>query len=175
MRRHTFNIKTCRWEKASRKRERVFFFLSPSSKQVECMNRFVLDGNGRTGSDEKLRRKFFKRNNVALCLYSCVGLNGWIKYEEKNEHLLFLFHDSFQGNGSLSQLVRNYFISLRFLRLLTHHLLMGGCYSPLRWPTRCTPNFPCAPHGKKTWKLRSTRRGFFLLYFFFLFQQRGLE
>lgn len=64
---------------------------------------------------------------------------------KKRTLIFFLFHESFQGNSSLCQLVRNYFISLRLVRLLTHHLLMAGCYSPLVRPALCAPYLSIFP------------------------------
>lgn len=57
MRRHTFNINLCRWEKKSRKRGRF----PPSGIE--------LDGNGKTSSDEVKNKK---QNNVGLCVNACV-------------------------------------------------------------------------------------------------------
>lgn len=71
-----------------------------------------------------------------------------MKGEEKEETYFFLFHESFQGNSSLCQLVRNYFISLRLVRLLANHLLMAGCYSPLVRPAHLT--FPALLLGRKS-------------------------
>lgn len=89
-----------------------------------------------------------------------------MKGEEKKD-TFFLFHESFQGNSSLCQLVRNYFISLRLVRLLTHHLLMAGCYSPLVRPAHLT--FPVLLRGRKYGNFARPEETVFPLYFLLLF------